>query len=82
MNISNIFDIYILIGGYWIQVQASDYILPAYNCAACIQSTGSNIWVLGSAVLRGYYAAFDIDNQQMGLTPSIGSTKLPVVRAM
>jgi len=71
-------DLAFLIEGYWIHVDPAGYILSGNNlfCTLGIQLIdSSNLYILGSPLMRTYYMVFDPDNESVGFSPKIGSDK-------
>lgn len=54
--------LYFLIGEYWYEALVDDYVLTNNDqCFVCLER-GNDTWVFGAALMRGYYAVFDLDN--------------------
>ena len=57
----------LLFGGYWLKVNVEDYVYKDGDlCYVCIDDSGDFTWILGDAVMRGYYSIHDLTNMQMG----------------
>lgn len=64
-EILNLPSLEFLLGDYWVQVRPSDYmILPTGSTSyqGCFVSQTSDIFVLGTAFLKGYYSVFKYGN--------------------
>ena len=54
--------LYFLVGGYWYQADPADWIVISDDrCFVCLQQ-GEDDWVLGTALMKGYYSTFDLDS--------------------
>ena len=74
-----------MIGGVWIQISASDYILNySGTCVLAFVSINEAYWLAGLPLLNGYYTVHDnIDSTKarMGFAPHVTSSKVNVVAA-
>lgn len=70
----------------WVNIATSDYLKPiktTYNgaqrdtglCQLCIKTSWDLYWHAGTTALMGYYAEFDFETRQLGLTPLSSSAK-------
>lgn len=61
LQIRSLPKISLLFGGYWFEADASDYVVRrGSECYLCL-SRGGDMWILGDAFLRGYYAVHNLD---------------------
>ena len=78
-------DVYLMIGGYWIQISASDYILNfSGTCILAFVPIDATYWLAGLPLLSGYYTVHDnIDptKARMGFAPHVTSNKVNVATA-
>ena len=74
-----------MIGGVWIQISASDYILNySGTCVLAFVPINSTYWLAGLPLLNGYYTVHDnIDatKARMGFAPHVTSSKVNVATA-
>jgi hypothetical protein len=59
----------LLIGGYWLRVNPSDYAIPVDTnnlCGLCIVPVDQDEWILGDVFMRGYYSMHDLTNNKIG----------------
>lgn len=72
-------DVYLMIGGYWIQISASDYILNfSGTCVLAFVPIDSAYWLAGLPLFNGYYTVHDNINPtkaKMGFAPHVTSNK-------
>jgi hypothetical protein len=78
--LSEALDFYILYGGYWFLIRAKDYISTYDSCRVCITREDNGKWIIGNALMRGYYSVFNLSSLKFGMTPTSISTK-PLVKA-
>jgi len=69
-----------LYGGYWFLIRAKDYINTYSSCRVCITREDKGKWIIGNALMRGYYSVFNLSTLKFGMTPTSISTK-PLVKA-
>lgn len=66
-------DVYLMIGGYWIQISASDYILNlSGTCLLAFVPIEAGYWLAGIPLFSGYYTIHDNNDQtraKMGFAP-------------
>jgi hypothetical protein len=65
----------LLFGGYWMEMQVDDYVLPFQSgvCALCMSAMDINFAVLGSSFMRDFYSVHDMTNGKFGFAPLVGA---------
>ena len=70
--------IFLRINGYYHEVLPQNYIAPitsslvAGKCALFMAVNNYDLWILGDAFLRNFYAVHDMTNSRLGLAPAQG----------
>ena len=53
-------DVFLLIGGKWLQISASDYVFTYQGvCVLAFVPSQQSYWLIGSTLMKGYYTIHD-----------------------
>lgn len=74
--------IFLFVDNYWLEIHPDDYILEMLiegtsekGCVISIGVSSVNYFILGDSFLRGYYVVHDMQNNRIGIAPSLYSSK-------
>ena len=81
-DVSGFPDVFLKVGGQWLQIKAADYLMEVDNtCFIGIVPKSQGHWTFGLPMLNGYYTVFDNSGEdaKIGFAPSTNSDKIDVV---
>jgi len=78
----------LLIGGFWVEIAAYDYInavridgtrRSSGFCRVCLKESWDDDWHVGTSMMVGYYAEFDFSTATISFSPLASASKLDLV---
>mmetsp|Transcript_5396 Transcript_5396/g.9063 ORF Transcript_5396/g.9063 Transcript_5396/m.9063 type:complete len:166 (-) Transcript_5396:265-762(-) len=69
----------ILIEGFWFEISPQDYVIEKEGaCLLGLTALKEDYFLFGTIFMQGYYMVHDMDNNRVGIAPSLNSHKQPI----